>query len=111
MPVRIAATAAAAVAGLTLAVADIALSGPLNDDVWLPPLAVTTVEGATTVYVLRDDGDRRTVLGHSPREVTVLQDTDVTDERLCALRPGADGRSLWDLANGAAESGAPSCPR
>jgi hypothetical protein len=100
-PVRIAVVASLAVGALTLAVADLALTDPMSDEVWLPPLAVSTTSGTLVVYVLRDDGDSRTVLQDAPRQVLVLPDADVEDERLCAPGGALDGRSLWDITKAA----------
>lgn len=109
-PVRVAIVATAAVGLLVLAVADLALTGPLNDRVWLPPRAVTTGDGTSVVYVLRDDGDQRTVLSDAPREVLVLDDSDVGEERLCAPGGRVDSRSLWDLAKRRGRGGTVACP-
>lgn len=109
-PVRIAVVASVAVGALTLAVADLALTGPMSDEVWLPPLAVSTTSGTLVVYVLRDDGDSRTVLQDAPRQVLVLLDADVDNERLCAPGGDLDGRSLWDVTKGRGRSGISACP-
>lgn len=82
----------------------------MSDDVWLPARAVTTSDGTSVMYVLRDDGDSRTVLQDSPRLVTVLPNDKIRDERLCAPGGPADCRSLWDLTSGRGRGGAPACP-
>jgi hypothetical protein len=109
-PVRIAMVASVAVGALTLAVADLALTGPMSDEVWLPPHAVATTGGTLVVYVLRDDGDSRTVLQDSPRQVLVLPDADVEDERPCAPGGALDGRSFWDVTKGRGRSAISACP-
>lgn len=109
-PVAVAIVAAATVGALTLAVADLVLTGPMSDDIWLPPLAVETAGGTSVVYVLRDDGDSRIVLHNVPRRVAVLRDDEVSGERFCSRAGLTDRRSLWDVSNGSDRGGTPPCP-
>jgi hypothetical protein len=95
-PVRIAVVASLVDGALMLAVADLALTGPMSAEVWLPPQAVATRGGTLVVYVLGDDGDSQTVLQDAPRQVVVLTDVEVEEVQLCAAggsrRPLALGR-------------------
>lgn len=95
---------------LALLIADVVLSGPLNDTMWLPPEKLRRADGTVQVgYVLSRDSDTVVVLLDEDRRVERLAAADLRHEQLCRPALIGDGRSVWDISRQRPRSGLPQC--